>query len=187
MCHLALESINSLRMTWPSAETARDVHSRTYPLMYTLKTMNTNQGLGFVIFSVRASRSYSLACISETKRTSWLTCCVCMCMCACARCTHYLDHRVPYIFQRVVDTKTVNLLFLSMLSFLFSAVSLLVGLGTNHWDHRVNDSGGEEANVAMCEELSAAQLAGLEAWQLMANTSCTYNVTIGPDGVGLIV
>eukprot|EP01046_Picozoa_sp_COSAG06_P038419 COSAG06_NODE_4433_length_4273_cov_4.157643_3_plen_108_part_00 len=97
MCHLALESMNSLRMTWPSAETARDVHSRTYPLMYTLKTMNTNQGLGFVIFSVRTSRrSYSLAVFMRQRGrlADLLRVHVPVCVC----CTHYLHRRVPYIF-----------------------------------------------------------------------------------------
>lgn len=78
----------------------------------------------------------------------------------------------------------MNLLFASMISFLFTALSVLIGLGTTHWDHRLQGTGDAEAQ---CARLTSSQVAGLEAWQLMMNTTCTYNLTIGPSGVNLLV
>ena len=78
----------------------------------------------------------------------------------------------------------MNLLFASMVSFLFTALSVLIGLGTTHWDHRLQGTGDAEAQ---CEVLTSSQLAGLRAWQLMTNTTCTFNLTVGPNGVNLLV
>ena len=143
-----------------------EVHNRTYPLLYTLNSMNFNQGPGFCIFGVRAATDslmhhayFSLVFL-------------------------YLDFPACCAPQRVIDTKSVNLLFASMISLLFTALSVLIGLGTTHWDHRLQGTGDAEVQ---CARLTSSQLAGLEAWQLMMNTTCIYNLTIGPSGVNLLV
>ena len=76
----------------------------------------------------------------------------------------------------------MNLLFASMISLLFTALSVLIG--PTHWDHRLQGTGDAEVQ---CARLTTSQLAGLEAWQLMMNTTCIYNLTIGPSGVNLLV
>jgi hypothetical protein len=55
MCKVIVNSMNALRMSWTSVENAQEVHNRTYPLLYTLNSMNFNQGPGFCIFGVRAA------------------------------------------------------------------------------------------------------------------------------------
>ena len=55
MCQVIVNSLNALRMSWASVEKAQEVHNRTYPLLYTLNSMNFNQGPGFCIFGVRAA------------------------------------------------------------------------------------------------------------------------------------
>ena len=51
MCDTLLNTINSLRLEWASTDEANEVHSRTFPLQWTLKGLNNSQGLGFVVFS----------------------------------------------------------------------------------------------------------------------------------------
>lgn len=50
-CDTLLNTINSLRLEWDNTDEANVVHSRTFPLQWTLKGLNNSQGLGFVVFS----------------------------------------------------------------------------------------------------------------------------------------
>ena len=70
-------------MDWTSTEDAQEIHHRTYPLLYTLNSMNANQGLGFVMFT------------------------------------------------KVVDKKTLNVIFISLLSFFSTVVPLFYSLLPN--------------------------------------------------------
>ena len=43
----------------------------------------------------------------------------------------------------------------------------------------------ERGDGQECSALSAIQVAPLAAWHQMMNSTCAYNLTIGPDGVAV--
>eukprot|EP01051_Picozoa_sp_SAG22_P001611 SAG22_NODE_65_length_23128_cov_51.766609_6_plen_607_part_00 len=181
-CNVLLNAINSLRMSWPSSELALEVHNRTYPILYTLRSMNSGQGeRGRGVGRDGGGGGGGAASVPlfpflrghRAEHAGW-----------------FLPAATGLGFTvlgRVVDSKTINLIGLSVVSFFFTAVSLLVGLGTSHWDHRLGKGAEGVDGDAACSALSAAQLAGLEAWYLMSNSTCSYNLTIRPSCIDLFL
>ena len=69
----------------------------------------------------------------------------------------------------------MNKIFSALVSFLVTVVPIILALHQPAVD-------ADGAVGQMCATMSAAQLASMEAVRL-ANTSCMYNISIGPAGV----
>ena len=83
------------------------------------------------------------------------------------------------VFGKVLDKKSLRALAIGVYSFLATVVPVLhAALDTEHFlDAPIS------SNVTACSGLSAVQAAQLEAFRMMENSSCVWNLTIGPAGV----
>ena len=80
------------------------------------------------------------------------------------------------LFGKVADRKTLLVAFTSLGSVLASVTVYLVAVGeADDYYHSHN---------AMCVP-SVEEEQGLRAWHSMANTSCTYNISVGPGFVSV--
>ena len=81
------------------------------------------------------------------------------------------------VFGKVVDKKTLNVIFVSVTSFFGTAIPLIMAFATV--------ATKQDADEQSCTSLTELQLAALETFRLL-NASCAYNMTIGPSGVTLL-